>query len=249
MHHIIALVTLSLLFSAAVAAYGANSTCDASRQRDMAMLLGASYDGLDLSAVEKRVSYVEGDLPAADKVLIWKGGRKFDRMELEIFGTLGTKDDVVSSNPVQVAMKKVGSSLNVKVLVKLNNDGEEIDVKEWQMRIENAAQSNVCARAQDALTQIEGYSDINQDLVKCIGCFSILGLSLPILWNLVLGYGFSLACRSKGVDETTCDELSINFVLAMELPVIFICAYQTYQRCLVKNTFCQDAGKTQKLLL
>ena len=244
MHHIITLVALSLLFSAAVAAYGANSTCDPYTQRDMAMLLGASYDGLDLSAVEKRVSYVEGDLPAADKVLIWKGGRG-DRM-LEIFGT---KDDVVSSNPVQVAMKKVGSSLNVKVLVKLNNDGEEIDVKEWQMRIENAAQSNDCARAQDALNQIEGYSDINQDLVKCIGCFSILGLSLPILWNLVLGYGFSLACRSKGVDETTCDELSIDFVLAMELPVIFICAYQTYQRCLVKNTFCQDAGKTQKLLL
>lgn len=208
----------------------------------------ASYDGLDLNLVKKAISFLDDGEALPEGELIWKGDK--DGMILSIFGT---RDSTVGT-PVQIAMTRneASSRLDVKVLVKL--DEKEEDLEEWRKNIEKSSSgsqknnNNICTRGQDALTQIDSYKNQDalknlhaQDIVKCIGCFTILGLTLPILYNLALGYGFSMACRAKGYDETTCDEYSLDFVLALELPIIFICAYQTYQRCIVDNTFCEDS--------
>ena len=203
----------------------------------------ASCDGSDLNLIKKAISFLDDGEALPEGELIWKGDK--DGMVLSIFGT---KDSTVGT-PVQIAMARneASSRLDVKVLVKLD-EKEEVS-EEWRKYIEKSSSgsqknnNNICTRGQDTLTQIDSYNKNlhAQNIIKCIGCFTILGLSLPILYNLALGYGFSMACRAKGYDETTCDEYSIDFVLALELPIVFICAYQTYQRCIIDNTFCEDS--------
>ena len=116
---------------------------------------------------------------------------------------------------------------------------EEDVTSSWPANMNSAwgreERRNLCEIADFKASQVSTLGDDSQNIVRCIACFSIMGLALPILWNLVFGYGFSLACQAKGQSKETCEELSIDFVLAMELPIIFISAVQTMNRCVKRD--------------
>ena len=65
----------------------------------------------------------------------------------------------------------------------------------------------------------------------CFLCASSLGLAIPIVLNLAIGEGFSYWCQKQGGDETDCDTLAIDVVMALELPIVFISGITILEIC------------------
>lgn len=182
--------------------------------------------------------------------LVWQGKRA--SLDLSIFRVDSARD----SAPFRVTMSKKGDgNLAVQMFASVDEDVTSSWSDNMNSAWEREERSNVCEMANFNARQLSAFKDDSQNIIKCIACFSIMGLTLPILWNLIFGYGFSLACQVKGYSQETCEELSIDFVLAMEMPIIFICALQTMNRCVLKSDNCEsyklslESAKNKPLLL
>ena len=225
----------------AVACQSLNRTCTAS---DIESVLTEQLTALKLAA-DDLVVFHERKIEAPERAAkVWNGSK--GKMNLSLY----KQKDLRA--PMEVYMSGEGSRLMVDVVVRTGGDGEK-EQAHWREGIEQAwlkrNKENLCEMSLVSMAMTKKYNDgANTDLLRCIACFSVLGLALPILYNLVLGYGFSAACQAKGYDETTCDEFSIDLVMALELPIIFVSALQVFERCVKKEDFCQNASTASALL-
>jgi hypothetical protein len=192
--------------------------------------------GFDYKAAEDLFKFKnDGEVGIGD--LVWRGKKGF--MDLRIYNS-GVKRR--GRAPFSVQMANNGQSLTVDVYSYIE---EDIDVFEWKEKIQSSwnrdtGDQNICDLANRS-GQLAPYSDTS-DLLKCFACFSIMAFTLPIIYNLILGYGFSAACQLKGFEEHECELLSMDFVMAMEVPMIIVAGLQTYERCYVNSDNCQNAN-------
>ena len=216
-----------LVFAIALVGAAANNNCTLVRE---SMLKSAFREvkmmGMDSAKLAGLVKFSPGSGGVEGRRDVWRGAVK--GMDIVVFDVDDDLAPLIQVNPVAVE-----NGLRVEITIKRYAD---VNIKELAGSMSKSLvkkQSNVCASDQAMAYYGSSVALLNplveqrevglQGVGYCIVCASVLGITLPIILNLMLGEGFTKWCiNNTDAGEAQCDDWSIMVVLAMEMPIVIL---------------------------